>query len=155
LAPGVSAARLQERAALLSVLESGRPSRAAARAHGELRSQAVQLTGATGGAAPVFSLDAEPPRVRDRYGRHRFGQAMLLARRLAEAHVPMIAIHFNEMTICDGWDTHSKNFEALQTELLPMVDQILSAFLDDLEQRGLLGQTVVAVLGVFGRTPRI
>jgi Protein of unknown function (DUF1501) len=53
---------------------------------------------------------------------HRFGQAMLLARRLAEAEVPMVAIHFNEMTVCDGWDTHSKNFEALQTELLPMVD---------------------------------
>ena len=159
MAPGVTGERLDQRAALLSLLESGQPELTATRMHGELRDQAVLLTGATGGAngaaAPIFSLDAEPPRLHDRYGRHRFGQAMLLARRLAEAEVPMIAIHFNEMTICDGWDTHSKNFEALQTELLPMVDQSLSALLDDLDDRGLLDQTVVAVMGEFGRTPRI
>ena len=113
------------------------------------------LTGAAGGAARIFTLDAEPPRLRDRYGRNRFGQALLLAHRLAEAQVPMVAIHFNEMTICDGWDTHSKNFDALQSELLPMLDQSLSALLDDLEERGLSEQTVVAVLGEFGRTPRI
>jgi Protein of unknown function (DUF1501) len=154
-APGVSGERLEQRAALLSLLESRQPTLAATRVHDELRDQAVLLTGATGGAAPIFALDAEPPRVRDRYGRNRFGQAMLLARRLAEAEVPMVAIHFNEMTICDGWDTHSKNFEALQTELLPMVDQALSALLQDLQERGLLEQTVVAVLGEFGRTPRI
>ena len=93
--------------------------------------------------------------MRDRYGRHRFGQALLLARRLAEAGVPMTAVHFNEMTVCDGWDTHSKNFQALQGELLPMLDQGVSALLEDLEQRGLLGQTLVVVMGEFGRTPRI
>jgi uncharacterized protein (DUF1501 family) len=80
---------------------------------------------------------------------------MLLARRLAEVGVPMIAIHFNEMTVCDGWDTHSKNFEALQDELLPMLDQGLSALLEDLEQRGLLEESLVVVMGEFGRTPRI
>jgi uncharacterized protein (DUF1501 family) len=93
--------------------------------------------------------------VRDRYGRHRFGQALLLARRLAEAGVPMTAVHFNEMTVCDGWDTHQRNFQDLQRELLPMLDQTLSALLEDLEQRGRLGQTVVVVMGEFGRTPRI
>ena len=67
----------------------------------------------------------------------------------------MTAIHFNEMTVCDGWDTHSKNFEGLKSELLPMVDQSLSALLEDLDQRGLLGQTLVVVMGEFGRTPRI
>jgi uncharacterized protein (DUF1501 family) len=154
-APGVTALRLEQRASLLALLESRQPDLAAARAHGELRDQAVLLTGATDGAAPIFSVDAEPPRLRDRYGRHRFGRAMLLARRLAEAEVPMVAIHFNEMTVCDGWDTHSKNFEALQSELLPMLDQSLSALLDDLQARGLLEQTVVAVMGEFGRTPRI
>jgi uncharacterized protein (DUF1501 family) len=80
---------------------------------------------------------------------------MLLARRLAEAGVPMTAIHFNEMTVCDGWDTHSKNFEALQEELLPMLDQGLSALIEDLNQRGLLDQTLIVVMGEFGRTPRI
>jgi hypothetical protein len=151
----VTAARLERRAALLSALDGRGPASSQAQTLGELRSQAVVLSGASGGASRAFSLDAEPVRLRDRYGRHRFGQALLLARRLAEAGVPMTAIHFNEMTVCDGWDTHSKNFPALQTELLPMLDQGLSALLEDLEQRGLLRQTLVVVMGEFGRTPKI
>jgi hypothetical protein len=152
----IRAERLERRAALLSVLDaehaaSGR----ATHTFRALRQQALVLTGAAGGAAPVFSLDGEPVPVRERYGRHRFGQAMLLARRLSEAGVPMIAIHFNEMTICDGWDTHAKNFAALQSELLPMLDQSLSALLEDLCQRGRLAETLVIVMGEFGRTPRI
>jgi uncharacterized protein (DUF1501 family) len=67
----------------------------------------------------------------------------------------MIAVHFNEMTVCDGWDTHAKNFPALKDELLPMLDQGLSALLEDLGQRGLLEQTLVVVMGEFGRTPKI
>jgi hypothetical protein len=153
--PEVTQARLERRTALLSVLEQRNASLAATRTHGQLRRQAVALTGASGGAAAAFSLDAEPMPLRDRYGRHRFGRAMLLARRLSEAGVPMVAIHFNEMTVCDGWDTHSKNFEALQTELLPMLDQSLSALLEDLDQRGLADETLVVVMGEFGRTPRI
>jgi hypothetical protein len=151
----VDEARLDQRAALLSVLEQSGPASQATRMHGTLRQQAVTLTGASGGASAYFSLDGEPAAVRERYGRHRFGRAMLLARRRAEGGVPMTAIHFNEMTICDGWDTHSKNFEALQTELLPMVDQSLSALLEDLAQRGLLDETIVVMMGEFGRTPRI
>jgi hypothetical protein len=151
----VNAARMERRASLLSVLEHRGPNLPAAQTHRALRRQAVVLSGATGGGAPIFSLDGEPQALRERYGRHRFGRAMLLARRLAEVGVPMTAIHFNEMTICDGWDTHSRNFEALERELLPMLDQSLSALLDDLDQRGLLEQTLVVVLGEFGRTPRI
>jgi hypothetical protein len=153
--PDVSLGRLDRRAALLSVLEQGGPRLSGTQALGELRRQAVALTGAAGGRAQPFVLDGEPPRLRDRYGRHRFGQALLLARRLAEAGVPMIAIHFNEMTVCDGWDTHAKNFPALQSELLPMLDQGLSALLDDLDDRGRFDQTLVVVMGEFGRTPRI
>jgi uncharacterized protein (DUF1501 family) len=68
----------------------------------------------------------------------------------------MIAVHFNEMTVCDGWDTHTKeHFPALKGELLPMVDQGLSALLEDLRQRGLWDETVVVMMGEFGRTPRI
>jgi uncharacterized protein (DUF1501 family) len=80
---------------------------------------------------------------------------MLLARRLSEAGVPMTAIHFNEMTICDGWDTHSKNFPALKEELLPMVDESVSALIEDLDQRGRLGETLIVMMGEFGRTPKI
>lgn len=151
----VSAQRLERRAALLSVLERRSSTAAPAKTFDELRQQAVVLSGATGGTSPAFSLDGEPPTVRDRYGRHRFGQALLLARRLAEIGVPMIAIHFNEMTICDGWDTHAKNFQALEGELLPMLDQSLSALLEDLDQRGQLDETLVVVMGEFGRTPRV
>ncbi|MBI1915445.1 MAG: DUF1501 domain-containing protein [Planctomycetes bacterium] len=152
---GVSGDRLERRAALLSVLEHRGRTLPGTRVSGELRQQAVVLSGASGGAARVFSLDGEPERLRERYGQNRFGRALLLARRLAEVGVPMAAIHFNEMTVCDGWDTHSKNFPALEGELLPMIDQGLSALLEDLDARGLLEQTLVVMMGEFGRTPRI
>jgi hypothetical protein len=151
----VSGERLERRAALLSILEQRGPALRLARTHGELRDQAVVLTGLAGASSRQFSLDGEPLAVHERYGSHRFGKALLLARRLAGAGVPMIAVHFNEMTVCDGWDTHSKNFEALKTELLPMLDQSLSALLEDLEQRGQLRQTLIVVMGEFGRTPKI
>lgn len=151
----VSSERMERRAALLSFLEQRGPALRSGRTHGELRDQAVVLTGSAAAGSRRFSLDGEPMALRERYGPHRFGKALLLARRLADAGVPMIAVHFNEMTICDGWDTHAKNFEALKTELLPMLDQSLSALLDDLEQRGRLGETLVVVMGEFGRTPKI
>ncbi len=152
--PEVSPARFERRAALLSLLDrTGGPE---TRPLEEIQTQAVALTGSSGrGGLQAFSLDGEPDALRDRYGRHRFGQSMLLARRLAEAGVPMIAIHFNEMTICDGWDTHSKNFEACRDELLPMLDQSLSALLEDLDHRGRLDETLVVCMGEFGRTPKI
>ena len=155
LPDGVSADRLESRATLLSLLD--RPARSSsARAMHDIQQQAVLLTGAANrGTLPAFSLDDEPAELRDRYGRHRFGQTMLLARRLAEAGVPLISIHFNEMTVCDGWDTHSNNFDALKSELLPMVDQSLSALLEDLDRRGRLDETLVVCLGEFGRTPKI
>ncbi len=151
----VAAERHERRRQLLSLVESSRPIVAGAERYRELRDQAVVLAGASGGAASAFSLAGETQPVREAYGDHRFGRAMLMARRLAEAGVPMTTIHFNEMTVCDGWDTHSKNFEALQSELLPMLDQSLSALLTDLQARGTLGETLVVVMGEFGRTPKI
>ena len=152
----VSAERFQRRADLLALLDRGRTKEGSGPTSRGIREQAVLLTGAVnrGGLTP-FALESEPDHVRERYGRHRFGQAMLLARRLAEAGVPMVTIHFNEMTVCDGWDTHSQNFAALKTELLPMLDQSLSALLSDLDERGLLDETLVVCLGEFGRTPKI
>ena len=153
LSEGITGERFERRQALLAAVEARRPETAAA-AYGELRQMAVSLTGAAKPGGP-YALDHEPEPLRERYGRHRFGQSLLLARRLAEAGVPMIAIHFNHMTRCDGWDTHAKNFDACRDELLPLVDQGISALLDDLADRGLLDQTVVACFGEFGRTPRI
>jgi hypothetical protein len=151
----VSGEQHERRAQLLSLIESRRAASHDATSYDVLREQAVLLTGSAGGSADAFSLDGEPPRLRERYGSHRFGRAMLLARRLSEAGVAMTAIHFNEMTICDGWDTHSKNFAALESELLPMLDQGFSALLTDLAERGRLDQTLVVVMGEFGRTPKI
>lgn len=149
----VPANRFERRQSLLAAVQNC-SSRESSRHYDELRQMAVQITGAAADAS-LYSLAQELPAVQERYGDHRFGQSLLLARRLAEAGVPMIAIHFNHMTRCDGWDTHAKNFEACQNELLPMLDQGLSALLDDLAERGLLDETVVACFGEFGRTPRI
>lgn len=151
--PEVTLERFERRSALLELLNRSTPS---SYDFDEVRRRAAILTGASTqkNLAP-FTLEGAPGPVRERYGRHRFGRAMLTARRLVEAGVSLVAIHFNEMTVCDGWDTHSKNFEALQTELLPMVDQSLSALIDDLDQRGLADETLVLCLGEFGRTPKI
>src|SRR5262249_10136500 len=102
----VPGARLERRAALLSVLEQGGPSLRAGHLPAPGR-DAVVLTGAGGGLASAFSLDGEPARLRDRYGRHRFGNALLLSRRLAEAGVPLTAIHFYAMNNCGGLGTQS------------------------------------------------
>src|SRR5262249_45357020 len=88
----------------------------------------------------------------DRYGHHLFGTSLLLARRLVEAGVPIIQA---TMGIVQTWDTHVANFPRLRDQLLPPLDQAVSALLDDLGARGLLEETLVVMLGEFGRTPRI
>jgi uncharacterized protein (DUF1501 family) len=147
----VTVERLDRRNSLLALMEGASST---GRDLSLLRRTAVLMTGSARGGR-LYDLASEPRGLRERYGMHRFGQSLLLARRLAEAGVPMIAVHFNYMTRCDGWDTHSKNFEGLRDELLPLLDQGLSALLEDLDQRGLLQETLVVSLGEFGRTPRI
>jgi hypothetical protein len=113
----------------------------------------------------AFHLEAEPESVRRRYGLFRSGQALLLARRLVEAGVPYINVIWNhsnrgqDQDPADpdryGWDTHNDIFEALGKYLLPRFDQSFSALIEDLEQRGLLDQTLVVCMGEFGRAPRV
>jgi hypothetical protein len=113
----------------------------------------------------AFNLAAETAATRDRYGRHRQGQACLMARRLVEAGVPLINViwsHSNrgqdktpDETDSYGWDTHNDIFDALKLHLLPRFDQSFSALLEDLEQRGLLDQTLVVCMGEFGRAPQV
>lgn len=100
----------------------------------------------------AFELDREDPRTRDRYGRHMFGQSLLLARRLVQAGVPIIQANMGHM---NQWDTHVQNCETLKTHLLPPLDRGVSAFLDDLEAFGLFDRTLVIMVGEFGRTPKI
>jgi len=99
-------------------------------------------------ARSAFVIDQESATLRDRYGRNTFGQSCLLARRLVERGVRFTTINFG------GWDHHSRIWEGLGRKL-PELDVGLSALLEDLENRGLLARTLVAVFGEFGRTPRI
>jgi len=97
----------------------------------------------------AFQINEEPEKVRERYGRNKLGQRLLLARRLIEADVRFVTINTPV-----GWDTHADNFRRLR-EHLPEVDQGVSALLDDLSERGLLKDTLVMMFGEFGRTPKI
>ncbi|MBI3468054.1 MAG: DUF1501 domain-containing protein [Planctomycetes bacterium] len=107
----------------------------------------------------AFNLDDEPPSVRDRYGRNRFGQSMLLARRLIEAGVSLVQVNWTrwETDTADApaWDTHSKNAERLKTALMPPMDQGYSALIEDLAAHGRLDETLIVWMGEFGRTPKI
>src|SRR5262249_44381340 len=107
-------------------------------------------------AHQAFDLNAEPARLRDRYGRNTFGQGVLLARRLVEHGVPLVTVNF--WTTCDPkvhWDTHAKNFSELKSALMPPTDRAYAALLEDLSVRGLLDETLVIWMGEMGRTPRI
>lgn len=99
-------------------------------------------------AQKAFDITREPDAMRDRYGRNPFGQRALLARRLVEAGVPFITL--NE----GGWDHHTKIFESLSTRL-PSFDATIATLIEDLDERGMLNETMVIVLGEFGRTPQI
>jgi hypothetical protein len=113
--------------------------------------RAVSMLGASR-ISQAFAMDRESPRTRDDYGRHPFGQSLLLARRLVEAGVPMVQANMGTM---NTWDTHNNNFKALKGRLLPPLDRGVSALLDDLEGRGLLDETLVVMVGEFGRTPKL
>jgi len=104
----------------------------------------------------AFDLTREPESLRDRYGRHQIGQSTLLARRLLEAGVPFVTVYSPVQRI-EGvsWDTHSNNFPLLKDTLLPPADQSFSALLEDMDQRGMLDETLIIWMGEFGRTPRI
>ena len=105
-----------------------------------------------GKVGKALDTGLEDSRVIDRYGRHIFGSSLLIARRLVEAGVPVVQA---TMGIVQTWDTHVANFPRLRDNLLPRLDQAVSALLDDLNARGLLDETLVVMLGEFGRTPRI
>jgi hypothetical protein len=103
----------------------------------------------------LFDLSREPVPLRDRYGRHRLGQSLLLARRLAEGGVNFVAVFDGQTNGQDAnWDSHEKLF-ARHRQLLPPSDQALTALIEDLDGRGLLDTTLVVALGEFGRTPRV
>ncbi len=100
----------------------------------------------------AFELQREPDEVRDRYGRNMTGQSLLLARRLIEVGVPVVQANVGPV---QNWDSHSAIFTTLKDRLLPPLDQGVAALLDDLANLGRLDDTLVMLLGEFGRTPKI
>lgn len=118
------------------------------------RERAFELLG-NAAVRKAFDIHAEKPQVRDRYGRNKFGQSLLLARRLVEAGVPFVNVNDKRVNSQNtNWDSHQTIFPR-HRELLPAMDQGLSALLEDLDQRGLLNSTLVVSMGEFGRTPRV
>jgi hypothetical protein len=154
LPEGFSVERLRKRLDLLGLVSAERDALEARPAHdalGEQRKQALSML-LSGKVARAFDLDKEDPRLRDRYGRHMFGQSLLLARRLVDAGVPVVQVNMGRV---QNWDTHSGNFKRLKNELLPPLDRGVASLLDDLARSGRLDETLVVITGEFGRTPRV
>jgi uncharacterized protein (DUF1501 family) len=154
LAPGLEVNRLNDRRALLAEVDRQRAQLAelgAARRLSDQQQLAFSVL-TSGRIARAFEIEREPAAVRERYGRHMWGQSLLLARRLVQAGVPVVQANMGRV---QTWDSHSDIFARLKNQLLPPLDQGVSALLDDLEATGLLEETLVLVLGEFGRTPKL
>jgi uncharacterized protein (DUF1501 family) len=152
----LSVARLADRRALLAGLE-----KAGAGDLDVYRAQAIDLV-ASAAAQKAFDLSQEPARTRDRYGRHTFGQSALVARRLIEAGVRLVQVNFvrhDNGKGGQGYDSHGvppnpPHLRWAKDELLPPTDAAFAALVEDLADRGLLAETLVVMMGEFGRTPR-
>lgn len=154
LAPGIDVPRLDRRQSLL--VDVNRQQNRLSEVAQSLRLQKDQqlafsmLTSSK--LSQAFDLKRETDAVRDRYGRHTTGQSLLLARRLIQSGVPIVQANIGHV---QNWDSHGAIFPTLKDRLLPPLDRGVSALLDDLETLGLLQDTLVMMLGEFGRTPKI
>lgn len=152
--------RLQRRRTLLSQIEN---QRRGLESHPEVVGMNTNYTRAFSilnnpQVTRAFDLSREPDRVRDRYGRNIHGQAVLQARRLVEAGVPLVTVFWQNdgiKNVSVYWDTHNRNFIDLKERLCPATDLAFTALLEDLDQRGMLDETLVVWTGEFGRTPRV
>jgi hypothetical protein len=156
----VSSIRAQDRRRLLHQLDQQRrrlEQQLDVAAMGAHHERAFDLL-ASRQATAAFDLEREPRAIRERYGMNIHGQAVLQARRLVEAGVPLVTVFWQNdglTNVSVYWDTHNRNFIDLKTRLCPVTDQAFSALLEDLEQRGLLEETLVVWTGEMGRTPRV
>jgi len=153
LQDGISPPRLQQRKQLLSVLDQFRHQEPAARAISQIRDftrRGMDLL-LQRQVRDAFDLSRETPAIRQKYGAHEWGQSALLARRMVEAGVAFTLI---QCGLKQDWDTHATNFSKLD-KYLPPLDRAVATLLADLADRGMLENTVVMVIGEFGRTPKI
>jgi hypothetical protein len=156
--------RLAGRSALLGELDRREPTELERR-FATFRRQALDIA-ASPAVQTAFDLERESPATHERYGRHRHGRSVLLARRLVEAGTRLVTVYWGREEQDMGgkrgvelannpWDTHRNHFPLVKESLTPRADQALAALLDDLAERGLLEETLVVWMGDFGRTPRI
>jgi hypothetical protein len=153
--------RLQRRATLLQQVESAMPEMERAVSQYALDSyyqKAFDLV-SSGRARDAFDLTQEDDKMRERYGRHTFGQGLLLARRLIQAGTRFVQVNWpavaNGNPTVDAFDTHAANFGPLKDLHCPKLDSGLSALLEDMDARGMLEETLVLAIGEFGRSPRL
>jgi hypothetical protein len=150
LVPGLNLERLEDRQSLLTHFDTARrglDKMADIEAMDRFAREAYELV--TGPAARhAFAIDKEETRLRDRYGRHNWGQSTLLARRLIEAGSTFVTVHYG------GWD-HHWDLKAGMERYLPLVDAAVATLFEDLAERGLLETTLVVLCGEFSRTPRM
>jgi len=157
LPQGLTVERLQDRRSLLDMID-GQTKQIeklpAARGLQAYHERAFSML-SSAKVKEAFDLSREPAKMRDAYGRTTFGQCVLLARRLVEAGVRIVTCYYCRPGGGFIWDTHKENFPELKRLLLPTTDQTLPTLLNDLEERGLLKDTLVVWTGEFGRTPKI
>ncbi len=153
LAQEIDAVRLEQRRSLLSRLDKTTAVSRDAAAYRMNEDQKLAFSMLSSGKlSQAFEMQREPSSVRDAYGRHPFGQSLLLARRLVEVGVPIVQANMGPV---QNWDSHQAIFSTLKGRLLSPLDQAVAALLDDLESSGRLADTMVILLGEFGRTPKI
>lgn len=150
---GMTAGRLQSRRQLLDDLNSVRSSLPSGESEALREQQNIAFGLLTSGKLTgAFEISRESDETRDRYGRNKFGQSLLLSKRMIEAGVPIVQA---TMGIVQTWDTHVDNWGKLKNTLLPQLDQGLAALTDDLTASGLMDDTLLIVMGEFGRTPKV
>lgn len=150
LANGLTVERLEDRRSLVRHFDAARrelDELADSRAMDRYSQEAFEFVSGPA-ARDAFAINKEDPRLRDRYGRHNWGQSTLLARRLVEAGTTFVTVHFG------GWD-HHWDLKAAMERYLPVVDRAVSALFEDLDERGLLEKTLVVLCGEFSRTPKM
>jgi hypothetical protein len=158
LRPEVPAARLQRRGRLRDMVQQGMPAIEQATRRYDLDTYyrtALNLV-TSGRARAAFDLSRETAATRERYGRNTFGACCLLARRLVEAGTRVVEVNWPKVANSDNhsWDVHVGLTNRMRNQAAPMLDQGLSALIDDLDQRGRLSSTLVVAVGEFGRSPQ-
>jgi hypothetical protein len=154
----LSKARMERRATLRETVAKGMPDLEKAVSKYELDTYYGKALGLvlSGRAREAFDLTKETPATRERYGKNTFGQCCLLARRLVEAGTRFVEVVWPKVANSDNhsWDVHTGLSKRMKTQSAPMLDAGVSALIEDLDQRGLLKDTLVIAVGEFGRSPR-